>query len=130
MSDLNRHSNNCHPDLPPCVCCGREDFATSETRLGHGVSIQYACPGCDLRVIYRYCGPPGVLLWALSPDDAYWQRLNVYLQEVQAYRKAAYTLDEDRDPARYVQTADPPFPAAPAGMPVHVLRDKTWERLC
>lgn len=128
MSDLNRHGNNAHPDLPPCVRCKGENYSTCDMALAAGTTIQYACRGCDLRVVYSY--PPGLLIWAFTPDEAEWARLNAYQAEVRRYRKTAYQSEWDES-GRHTWKADPsvPFPLPPPGLIVHRLEGRQWVQL-
>jgi hypothetical protein len=59
MTDaLNKHGNNFHPDLPPCVVCGGDEWSNNDVTMAHGITAYYSCArdGCNGRALAVFRG--------------------------------------------------------------------------
>jgi len=113
MSDFNNYGHKIHPNLPPCVKCGCDDYVTLLFVLGFGEKIQYRCQSCGIHLVYRTNGSPRVLAWVTEPDEKRnWEVLKSYFNEVQKYRDGKISV----------------MPSRPPEIQVHIFENGVWHK--
>ncbi len=123
--------------LPDCVKCGNKDFIDGSVTLGYGETRYYVCHTCKTEVMFRYCGPPGVLVWVVMPELQLLRDMAThFLQQVSGiHRINSQQIDKQVDPDRETtkrlisQLSMVNMPPVPAGLQVHVLRGDNWVKL-